>query len=84
MRITHDAELPAGIGALQGQRQFLRRPNHLAHVDGREPPPQPQHVQPFAWCARMAAASAAMAVRISSLVAVTYDRRRVRVSGWSA
>jgi hypothetical protein len=41
--LAHDAELPARVGALEGEAQFLHGPDHLAHVDGRQAPPQPQH-----------------------------------------
>ena len=38
------AELAARVGALhRGQAQLLRGPHDLAHVDGRQATPKPQH-----------------------------------------
>src|SRR5690606_7228301 len=51
-RIDH-AELHAGIDALVGEPELLRRPQHLLDVDRVRPPPDAQHAQtPPAWPSR--------------------------------
>ena len=44
----HDAELAAGLGALEVEPELLRAPHHLAYVDGADAPPDIEHGQnPF-------------------------------------
>ncbi|MNT49985.1 hypothetical protein D3C72_1868760 [compost metagenome] len=48
--LAHQPELAARVGALHRDAEFLRSPHHLAHVDGRQAPPEPQHT--FSPCGR--------------------------------